>query len=345
MIKSPTLIDLPVALAGKVGWPWTEASPPLPDNGINWPRISIVTPSYNQGQYLEETIRSVLLQGYPNLEYLVIDGGSTDQSQEIICKYERWLTYWVSEKDRGQAHAINKGFSRCTGDLIGWINSDDLLLPGALQQLATAFRQHPQAILMGEVINFHDYFGFGQLMRPKNVTFETIVEPWRYDMFWHQPGVYVPRHLYQQVGELDESLRYTFDWDWLCRLLQLVPVHYLHVPVARFRYHHASKTVAEAREWLPETATVTRRYWPKIRGLDQELAEASLHAHMASVYVKLNSWDRRKALYHLMCAMQQDWQVLKSSKFWMTWGRAVTPVWLLKFARVLAVAFKRRWLR
>jgi len=105
---------------GKTGWPWTEETSRLPEkmsDGRPWPRISIVTPSYNQGQFIEETIRSVLLQGYPNLEYIVIDGGSSDGSVEILQEYEQWLAYWVSERDRGQADALNKGFRRASGIL------------------------------------------------------------------------------------------------------------------------------------------------------------------------------------------------------------------------------------
>src|SRR5688572_28969334 len=108
-MRCPMLSDLPAPPPGKTGWPWTEETFQLPEampDGKRWPRISIVTPSYNQGQFIEETIRSVLLQCYPNLEYIVIDGGSTDDSVEIIEKYKSWLTYWVSEPDKGQVDAI-----------------------------------------------------------------------------------------------------------------------------------------------------------------------------------------------------------------------------------------------
>src|SRR5215469_2917833 len=118
-MRNARLADLPPPPAGHTGWPWTiesMPSPPARTDGSPWPTISIVTPSYNQGQFIEETIRSVLLQGYPALEYIIIDGGSTDQSVEIIKKYEPWLTYWISESDRGQSHAINKGFKRATGE-------------------------------------------------------------------------------------------------------------------------------------------------------------------------------------------------------------------------------------
>src|SRR6476646_3760457 len=118
-----TVEDLPLPPPDKTGWPWTEQAEPLPKYtpyDFKWPRISVVTPSYNQSQFLEETIRSVLLQGYPDMEYIIIDGGSTDNSIEIIKKYEKFLAHWVSEPDRGQSHAINKGFKECTGEYIAW---------------------------------------------------------------------------------------------------------------------------------------------------------------------------------------------------------------------------------
>src|SRR5882724_1025422 len=118
-MHSPTLADLPPSTPVRTGWPWTVETPSLPPlrpDGTPWPRVSIVTPSYNQGQFIEEAIRSVLLQGYPDLEYIIIDGGSSDQSVEIIKKYEPWLAYWISARDKGQSQAINRGFARAKGD-------------------------------------------------------------------------------------------------------------------------------------------------------------------------------------------------------------------------------------
>src|SRR5688572_32698700 len=107
--------------AWREGWPWTGQPSRAPASAGDWPRISIVTPSYNQGQFIEATIRSVLLQGYPNLEYLIMDGGSTDDSVSIVRKYEPWLSYWVSERDKGQSDAINKGLDRSTGAMLNWL--------------------------------------------------------------------------------------------------------------------------------------------------------------------------------------------------------------------------------
>ena len=188
----PRLNELPPPPTGQVGWPWTEETPPLPPTapgGHPWPLISIVTPSFNQGAYLEEAIRSILLQGYPNLEHILIDGGSTDGSVAIIKKYERWFTHWVSERDRGQAHAINKGLARCTGEIFNWINSDDYLMAGALRKIAATF---PGAdAVAGAVLNFNGN-GRQEYLVPRTWTWRTglrrSVRP-----KWHQPGVWLRR--------------------------------------------------------------------------------------------------------------------------------------------------------
>ena len=142
-MRCPALAELPAPEPGLTGWPWTEETPRLgatmPD-GRPWPRVTVVTPSLNQARFLEETIRSVLLQGYPDLEYVVVDGGSNDGSREIIGKYERFFAWWASEADRGQADAIDKGLAQATGEIFNWVNSDDVLQPGALATVAQAMR-------------------------------------------------------------------------------------------------------------------------------------------------------------------------------------------------------------
>lgn len=147
--------DLPNPPEGKIGWPWNEPSAIFPTtmgNSSDLPKISIVTPSYNQGEFIEETIRSVLLQGYPNLEYIIVDGGSTDNTVDIIKKYDDYISYWVSEPDNGQSHALNKGFSKATGDLIGWQNSDDYYSREAFKRVAEASKIYQDTdIFYGQV--------------------------------------------------------------------------------------------------------------------------------------------------------------------------------------------------
>ena len=144
-MRYPTLSESPPLSPGKTGWPWAEKNLQLPDTmpgGSPWPRISIVTPSCNQGRFLEETIRSVLLQGYPNLEYVIIDGGSSDGSVDIIRKYESQLAYWDSRPDSGMYYAINEGFAHSTGDIMAWLNSDDMYTPWSLRVVGEIFEQH-----------------------------------------------------------------------------------------------------------------------------------------------------------------------------------------------------------
>ena len=268
-MKCPTLKELPPPPPGKTGWPWTEESHPQQQmtaapEGAYAPRISIITPSYNQGQFIEETIRSVLLQGYSNLEYLIVDGGSSDQTTEVIRKYEPWLNYWVSERDRGQSHAINKGLTRITGTLWGWINSDDLLLPNTLPLLAGAHRQAPQALLAGDVIDFREDPPQRVLVRQGELELRKFVEFWTRQRQWHQPGIFFPTATLEQVGLLDESLRYLFDYDFLCRLLAVTSVRYLERPVAAFRLHPESKTISQGDLFMLELCRISQRYWQLI---------------------------------------------------------------------------------
>jgi len=159
MMRSPTLAMLPKPPAGRIGWPWTEESEQLPDtmpDGRPWPKMSIVTPLYNQEGFVEETIRSVLLQGYPSFEYFIFDGGSTDGSLALVEKYSAWLN-WASQKGLGQSAALNRGFQRAQGELIGWQNSDDCYGPDNFKEGALgAARNLDFEIYHGTTCKFQD---------------------------------------------------------------------------------------------------------------------------------------------------------------------------------------------
>jgi glycosyltransferase involved in cell wall biosynthesis len=310
----------------------------LPDtrpDGRPWPKISIVTPNYNYGHFLEETIRSVLLQGYPDLEYIVIDGGSTDGSVEIIRQYAKWLAYWVSETDRGQAQAINKGFARSTGELLAWLNSDDLYLVSALRHMAEAYVRESETILLGDVENFSDLEKRSWLIRQSRVTFSHAVDPMNSDWSWHQPGMFVPRSLYSRAGPLDEDLQYSFEHDWLCRLTQRAAVTYLGIPMARFRLHEVSKTAAARFGQMQEGIQVIQRYWDFIPDLDKRYTAAVYAVHHASLYLgQLPSysrfWDRRHGLRLLSAAWWRCPRIVAFPLFWKLCLRAMLPRRLLR---------------
>ena len=250
-MRCPRLSELPSPPQGKSGWPWTEESPALPEymsDGSLWPRISIVTPSYNQGQFIEETIRSVLLQGYPDLEYIVIDGGSTDESADIIRKYEPWLAYWVSERDRGQSHAINKGFQRATGDLITFQNSDDVYLEGAFQDAAVRWEAQRDAGVVAGAFYFIDE----QVMRPDPVPARlphqgpidlAIISPERWRI--HQVSAFFSRHALDTVGRfVREDLNYNMDRELLYRVCRVFSTSLSDSAYGAFRWHGSGKSVS-----------------------------------------------------------------------------------------------------
>ena len=266
-MRSPNLQELPRRPPGETGWPWTEETVPLPERlpeGSPWPRISIVTPSFNQGHYIEETIRSVLLQGYPDLEYIIIDGGSTDGSLDIIRKYERWLSYWVSEPDKGQAHAINKGLLRMTGDIVAWVNSDDLYLQGAFACVSSAYRANPYALLQGKGFITDSELTVLSAVFPAEFTLRNMIAYWERSATIFVPGLFFPTSLVREVGFLDQELDYAFDIDIFCRLLLKASVYYIDFPLAIFRWHETSKTVAEPLHFQLEWAKVALRHWHHI---------------------------------------------------------------------------------
>ncbi len=272
-MDSPSIADLPCPPATRTGWPWTEESPQLPDampDGRPWPRISIVTPSYNQGQFIEETIRSVLLQGYPNLEYIIIDGGSTDDSVEIIRKYEPWLAYWVSEKDRGQTDAIRKGFDLCTGDLMAYINSDDLYMPYTLTLVARLFVQHPTVEWLTGFSTFlvdgcviaprakHCYAYNRRLFRLGFHTPWFLGIPQQVSTFWRSA-------LYSRAGgRMSTELEHAMDVDLWVRMSEFSAPVFVNASLAMMRIHAAQKSVV-LKSAFSEIESGRHPFWPLSR--------------------------------------------------------------------------------
>jgi glycosyltransferase involved in cell wall biosynthesis len=260
-VPPPTIADLPAPPPEKTGWPWNEAGTPLPDempDGRPWPRVSVVTPSYNQAPFLEATIRSVLLQGYPNLEYVVVDGGSKDASSAILHRYEPWLASWVSEPDEGQSDAINKGFARAKGEVLGWLNSDDIYEPNALAQVGRYFAATPGcALLYGRGSYIDDEgrkTGPCEWIRPFDrrlfLTSNFILQP---AAFWRT-------ELWKQAGELDVSCHWAMDWEWLIRATAIARPHFLPVELASWRVGPEIKTRSGGARRRAEIAAVSRRH-------------------------------------------------------------------------------------
>jgi len=203
-----------------------------------YPKISIVTPSYNQAQFLERTILSVLNQNYPNLEYIIIDGGSTDGSVEIIKKYEKYISYWVSEKDRGQSHALNKGFEKATGELVGWQNSDDIYLPGAFKKVIEVFKNKPDYDVYFGNVYFIDEFDciIRDLRFVKFSPFSLIYEG---TVLANQASFYLKNII--KSFKLNENLKFTMDYEFYFKIKDSKFI-FTHNFLGAFRLHSSAKT-------------------------------------------------------------------------------------------------------
>lgn len=207
------------------------------------PLVSIVTPSYNQADYLEYTIQSVLAQDYPAIEYLVVDGGSTDGSQEILHKYSDRLAWWVSEPDSGQAEAINKGMLRAKGVIVGWLNSDDLLLPGAIQQAVWCFAERPElGMVFGDAITIDERgkpirrLAFSDWQLADLLSFRIIC----------QPAVFMRRDVFLKAGGMDQNYHYMLDHHLWVRIASLAPIRHVPKILAAARHHAGAKNVSQA---------------------------------------------------------------------------------------------------
>lgn len=222
-------------------------------------KISVITPSYNQAAFLEQSIRSVLEQDGPQVEYLIVDGGSTDGSREIIEKYRRHLAWWVSEPDGGQSHAINKGLARCTGEVVCWLNSDDCFERGALQAVATqlaASRGH--AALTGDCRRIDCATGREDLLQGRFVSARRLLRYWEvYTM--HQPSVFWRREVLDRVGFLNETLHYAMDYEYWLRIARHYRFHDAGLTLSRAHVHPAAKTGTGYDAYLRERRRIAWR--------------------------------------------------------------------------------------
>lgn len=257
---------------------------------MNCPKISVVMPSYNQGTFIEDSLRSVLDQNYPDLEFIIIDGGSTDNSVDIIKKYEDRLAYWVSEPDKGQTDALIKGFSRATGEILCWLNSDDLYEPYTLHTVAKYFLDHPDA-----------EFVFGNCYwvdEKSNVLFERREIPfvkwvWLYAYnYIPQPAAFWKGELYRKVGGLDPNYKLSMDGDLFARFSNVARLDHIQVTLARFRYYAAQRNQRYRRQSMGEDYKILCREL----GRTPSIAEQKVIWLLAKMYrwISRNLFKERK---------------------------------------------------
>lgn len=240
---------------------------------INWPKISIITPSYNQGCFIEETIISVLDQNYPNLEYIIIDGGSTDDTISIIKKYESKIAYWKSENDDGQSDAINKGFMMATGEIVGWLNSDDYYLPNTFRSIANVY-------LKQKSNNDNNFWIIGNCLAKGSLDWRFESKPFtKLDIlsFWNnvigQPAVFWTSNF---IGHpiLEKSLNYAMDLDLWLRMRNIKPPISLNEDLAVARYYESTKTsTGDYKRFLELKEVLTKHNDCKKQLTDRELSK------------------------------------------------------------------------
>lgn len=304
-------------------------------DGRSLPSISIITPSFDQKPFIEETIRSVLLQDYPNLEYIVMDGGSTDGSAEIIRAYAPWLDFWVSEPDHGQADAINRGLSRATGEIVAWLNSDDTYATGTLASVAHAVLDDPTAALV---------FGNCNIVDEETRVLE-VIRPGQADLARvllanpiPQPAAFFRRQVLDRVGCLDVNFRYALDHEFWVRITREFHIKYIPQTLANFRMHRGSKSVSQLEGFLPEYITIFDRAVRDARTASLVPASVAQREGLAHYNLGVAYYGRgamRAARQHLIRAARLDPALLRNAR----WIACISKTFLgLQFTRAA-----RRW--
>ncbi|RJR54999.1 MAG: glycosyltransferase [Desulfobacteraceae bacterium] len=326
-MKSPRLSELPAPVCGKIGWPWAEEShsPLLGHSTIpSFPKISVVIPSYNQGEYLEASIRSILLQGYPSIELIIVDGGSSDNSSAIINKYHNWISWWVSEPDRGQSHAINKGFEHATGDLVTFLSTDDFYLPGTLQDVA---HHWADSSTCGAIIGGFRYLREdGKLSK---VRLPVLCRPAPTDLTIGPPGVYrlhqvatfYIRAALDEVGRrVRDDLHYTMDRELLYRVCRRFPIHLVNRPYGVFRLHSGSKSTNSVLAFAKEFEQLYLQMQNGDESMDERRRWMARH-HRAKGFLKYAKVTTRpfSAMKSLFQALRFQPELITRSTYLSAW--------------------------
>lgn len=282
------------------------------------PKISIITPSFNQGNFIEETILSVLNQDYPNLEYIIIDGGSSDQTIEVIKKYESRIKYWVSEKDSGQSEAINKGMRLAGGEIVSWLCSDDLYLPGTLRKVAEFFKENKNSVMLhGKSILF-DAQGKHQIkgaeMKDIHLRYYSVIP-------FPQPSSFFRKKLIDEQGLLKEDLHFSMDFDLLIRAAlnyEILPVDDV---LSKYRLHEASKTVNKLPLFEKEWVSVFSKFIRSVNGGElyvENLKTCGLYSDGKDAYIHKKQFSQQDikliVLYYLDVMSHLRYQFLETKK-------------------------------
>jgi glycosyltransferase involved in cell wall biosynthesis len=255
--------ELMPPIAPREGWPWEVPALPALEEDVGLtklPTFSVITPSYNQGHLIEATLRSIHGQRYPRLEHILQEAGSQDATEDVLAHYCGLPALKVHrERDRGQSDGLNRGFRKATGEIIGWLNSDDLYAPGTLLRVGRYFAEHPEAMVLFGDCEVIDLEGrITEFYRGKPVTLEGLI---RNRVLVPQPATFFRRQVFDEFGYLDESLHYAMDYDFWIRLGSKYTFHYLPEVLAQFRVHSASKTGTDFLDtFLPEIRKIMRRY-------------------------------------------------------------------------------------
>lgn len=325
---------LPPAPEGLSGWPWSEDAAETEAPSAALPSIGIVVPSYNQGVFLEATLRSLVLQRYPRLTIVVMDGGSTDDSPAIIQRYAPFLAYWVSERDKGQSDAIHRGLSRLPCDIVGWLNSDDVLKPGALWAVGRYVAQHPDcAWLCGDGCFVDESATKVQFVqRGARFSFDALLD-YGGGNYLAQPSVFFQKALYERAGGVNLELHYAMDLDLWLRMRKLAELHYLPRELSLLRQQSGAKTLRDNERAMREVQRVVvghargrplpaqaraRLHMRRVRA--RSASQSALHAYFDA--------ERRVAAEKLVEALRTYPPVVSDRAFLRVAARLGLPHWL-----------------